>query len=258
MPFSPLDLLPVAPQRNDPPDQFADIADNFVAALTTFSGQLNTFISELETAAAIINAEPAYADPGLLALTGNTPEANKLPYYTGAGSSSLATLTSYARSLLSAADAATARTTLGLGTAATQNTGAFEASGAVSTHNAVTTGAHGMTAFGAGFVALEDAAAARTAIGVEAVGSVVGNAASGKIDLGGGFVMTWRNHSIVGTASYAYGQGHTYSTFACAWLEGDDGGAGDVTPYVSSHGLSTATIKSSTTAGTVKLFSIGV
>jgi hypothetical protein len=43
-----------------------------------------------------------------------TPAADKLAYYTGADSSALATLTSFARTLLDDADAATARATLGV------------------------------------------------------------------------------------------------------------------------------------------------
>ncbi len=58
------------------------------------------------------------------AIDGLTPAADRLAYYTGASSASLATLTSYARTLLDDTDAATARATLGLGTAATQAIGA--------------------------------------------------------------------------------------------------------------------------------------
>lgn len=114
MSFSEIDNLPAAPQRGDAPETFADNADAFLAALVDFQQQLNVFISELETAAALIDAAPAYADPGLVALTGNTPAADRVPYYTGAGTSALATLTSVARTLLAQSTQSAMRTT-GLG-----------------------------------------------------------------------------------------------------------------------------------------------
>ena len=67
--------------------------------------------------------------------------------------------------VITAADAAAARTVLSLGTAATSATGDFEASGSIATHNAITT-AHGISAFGATLVDDADAAAARTTLGL--------------------------------------------------------------------------------------------
>jgi hypothetical protein len=57
----------------------------------------------------------------LSSIGGLVATADSFPYYTGAATASLATVTSFARSLLDDADAATARTTLGLGTISTQN-----------------------------------------------------------------------------------------------------------------------------------------
>lgn len=76
-----------------------------------------------------------------------------------------AVATAAGRTIMAAADAAAQRTALGLGTAAQSATGAFEASGAISTHAAVTSGVHGISAFGATLVDDADAAAARTTIG---------------------------------------------------------------------------------------------
>lgn len=59
----------------------------------------------------------------LNALNGVTPAADKIPYFTSGTAAATATISAYGRSLIDDADAAAARTTLGLGTAATANTG---------------------------------------------------------------------------------------------------------------------------------------
>jgi hypothetical protein len=73
-------------------------------------------------------------------------------------------ISSFGATLVDDADAAAARATLSLGTAATSATGDFEASGSITTHNAITT-AHGISAFGATLVDDADATAARATLG---------------------------------------------------------------------------------------------
>lgn len=75
-------------------------------------------------------------------------------------------VTTAGKALLDDADAAAQRTTLGLGTAATSNTSAFEASGSIATHAAVTSGVHGISSFAATLLDDVDAAAARTTLGI--------------------------------------------------------------------------------------------
>ena len=60
-------------------------------------------------------------DAGLQSIAGLTTSANELIYTTAADTYTTTSLTSYGRSLIDDANAATARTTLGLGTLATQN-----------------------------------------------------------------------------------------------------------------------------------------
>jgi hypothetical protein len=72
----------------------------------------------LTTASASSSYQPL--DTELTALASTTSSANALPYFTGSGTATTTTLSSFGRSLIDDTDASASRTTLGLGTMATE------------------------------------------------------------------------------------------------------------------------------------------
>jgi len=95
----------------------ANATDAQLRDRATHTGTQSTAtIAGLDTALA---GKQPLAD-NLTSLAGLTGSADRLPYFTGAGALSLATLTAFGRSLAGSADAAAGRSALGLGSAATR------------------------------------------------------------------------------------------------------------------------------------------
>jgi hypothetical protein len=164
----------------------SDSAGGFAAPTTsaTLNGrwQFGTSTTFYAGGAALLGA-------ALTSVNGLTPAADRLAYYTGASSAALTTLTAFGRSLIDDVDATAARTTLGLGTAATSAATAFQSSDATLTALAgLTTAADRLAYFtGVDTAALAtltsyartllddaDAATARTTLGLT-TGTSAGN-----------------------------------------------------------------------------------
>lgn len=222
MPFSTITALPTAPQRTDDAETFTNRADAFVAAMVDLPTEINTVTTEIAAAAALIDAAPSYADAGLVSIASLTIAADEMIYGTAADTFGKATITAFGRSLLDDTDATTARTTLGLGTMATQAASSVAITGgsiAGITDLAVADGGTGAST----------ASAARTSLGLDPLvvpsGAVMAFAMStaptGWLECDGSAVSRTTYADLFTAISTTFGVGDGSTTFNLPDLRGE-------------------------------------
>lgn len=99
---------------------YVDAIDLNGTAITATGTEIN-YLSGVTSAIQTQLGNKQPLDAELTALAGLTSAADKVPYFTGSGTAAVADLTSFGRSLIDDVDASAGRTTLGLGTVATQD-----------------------------------------------------------------------------------------------------------------------------------------
>ncbi|MFC1771247.1 hypothetical protein ACFLZV_05105, partial [Candidatus Margulisiibacteriota bacterium] len=85
-------------------------------AVADLSSYARTILDDTDAATARTTLGAQASDPGLTSISGLTTDADKMIYTTASDTYAVADLSSYARTVLDDTDAATARTTLGVGT----------------------------------------------------------------------------------------------------------------------------------------------
>ena len=126
-------LVNGAPEALNTLNELAAALGNDANLSTTLTTSIGTKLAKASNLSDLTDASAARTNLGLAigtnvqaydaelaALAGLTSAADALPYFTGSGTASVTTISSYGRSLVDDADASAARTTLALGTIATQ------------------------------------------------------------------------------------------------------------------------------------------
>lgn len=129
------------------------------ASTTPLTAFARSLLDDPDAATARTTLSAQAANIALTAISGVTPAANQLPYFTGTNTAAITGFTAFARSLLDDADAVAARTTLGLGSMATQNANSVAITGG--TISGITD-----LAIADGGTGASDAAGARTNLGL--------------------------------------------------------------------------------------------
>ncbi len=219
MPFTDLTPPPEPPTRSDPPDEFIVKADAFVAWIAQHADDLTTFIAELETAAALIAAAPAYADPTLktIADSGLTPAADRGVYFTSGSAAALFTLTAAARGLLDDTTVSDMLTTLGLSANGKSLVTAADYA-AMRTLLSVYTAAQVDSAVAAAQAAAT--AAARTPAGT-VISVAMSSAPTGYLKCNGAAVSRTTYADLFAAISTTYGVGDGSTTFNLPELRGE-------------------------------------
>ncbi|WP_180901771.1 hypothetical protein [Martelella soudanensis] len=182
----------IYPQAAGNPLPIASVDSNTeITAATEWTGATGTYAYALQRqddANQVIANAVALADyiqrldnETLSALAGLTPAADRLAYFSGAGTAELTTLTSFARSLIDDANASTALTTLGVSAFAKTLLDDADASAALTTL--------GVSAFAKTLLDDADASSARSTLGAQAaLGYTPVNAAAP--DVSGSLIST--------------------------------------------------------------------
>ena len=160
-----------------------------LAAAPTTSAVLNGRF-QISTGSSTFYADgTALLKAPLTAINGLTPAADRIAYYTSASAGAMTALTAFGRSLIDDVDAAAARTTLGLGTAATSAATAFQAADATLTALAGVTTAADKLAY---FTGVDTAAATDiTTAGREILSTATSGTNGQVLTSSGGGAPTW-------------------------------------------------------------------
>lgn len=162
-------------------DRYVYFTGPTTAATGTITSFARSILDDANASAVRTTIGAQQADTTLTALSGLATDTNKLPYFTAVDAAAVTDLSAFGRSLIDDADAAAARTTLGLGTISTQDSSSVAITGGSIT---------GITdlAIADGGTGASTAAGARTNLGLGS--AAVANVQASATDTTAGRVLT--------------------------------------------------------------------